>query len=361
MKTISLLFTISLFINGVVTDEIKVGDGLSVTLHTNTVIQSNDVIEWRHRNELIAKLDRGSISVFNGSDGTFSDKLKINNQTGDLTIIDVTYKLNGEYRLQITGEKTTRKTFSDSVRIGYGSDMTSLAVMEGDSVILFTGFSENHDVIRWRFQNSPLAEISIKTKIISTHDDVHDGRFRDRLKLNYLSGYLTITNITTEDSGLYEVNINSNSGTHTIHQSYTVTVSDQVKTLSVMEGDSLNLHVDTPVQSYDFINWTFGPEKNPIVVINGGEFKLFSHRFRDRVQVNAQTGSLTITNITTEDPGLYQLQITNHQSKRSIDERFIVTVSTQDRSSDDVSSDVSSDLLNQEHKRITTEENIQWT
>ncbi|XP_057181557.1 uncharacterized protein LOC130548658 [Triplophysa rosa] len=237
MKTISFLFIIFSFINGAVTESVKVNLGFSVTLHTNTVIQSNDVIEWRFRKEPLAKVDRGSISVFNGSDGTFSDGLKINNQTGDLTVTDISIYTIGEYHLQITGEKSTTKSFSVSGLFGFTADVTSLSVMEGDSVSLDAGAPDNrnYDVIRWRFGNSPLAELDRKTKIISTHDDVHDERFTGRLELDNESGDLTIANITTDLSGLYEVIVDSNSGTHTIHQSYTVTVSGEyIKSFSMI-------------------------------------------------------------------------------------------------------------------------------
>ncbi|XP_057181531.1 uncharacterized protein LOC130548644 [Triplophysa rosa] len=332
MKTISLLFIISLFFNGALTESVKVNEGYSVTLYTNTTgvikwrfgveLQSNDVIEWRFRNELIAKVDRGSISFFNGSDGIFIDRLKINNQTGDLTIIDFTYDLAGSYRLQITGEREITKTFSVTG--------TLLFVMEGESVRMNAGAPDRENyVIRWRFENSPLAELNRKTEIISTHDE----RFRDRLKLDDWYGSLAITNITTDLSGLYEVIVDSNSGTHTIHQSYTVTVSDEVKSVSVMEGDSVTLHTDTQIQRYDNINWDFGPQKYLLSATSGGSINVYNGRFRDRLQVDDQTGSLTITNTTTEDSGLYDVELKKRQSEQIIKKRFIVSVSAQDRSS----------------------------
>lgn len=86
----------------------------------------------------------------------------------------------------------------------------------------------NYDVTRWRFQNSPLVEINRKTKTISTlDDDRNDRRFNDKLEMDGWSGSLTIRNMRSDLAGLYEVNIESNSGTHTVHKTYTVTVSGE--------------------------------------------------------------------------------------------------------------------------------------
>ncbi|XP_058616346.1 SLAM family member 9-like [Onychostoma macrolepis] len=87
----------------------------------------------------------------------------------------------------------------------------SVSVMEGDSVTLNTDLTEIHedDDILWKFgaAKSLLAKIK-KNKHIFTFNG-SDGRFRDRLKLDDQSGSLTITNITTEHAGLYEVKISA--------------------------------------------------------------------------------------------------------------------------------------------------------
>ncbi len=86
----------------------------------------------------------------------------------------------------------------------------SVSVMEGDSVTLYTDVTEIHeeDDILWKFgaEKSRIAIIKKKKQIFST-SDVPDGRFRDRLKLDNQTGSLTITNITTEHSGLYQLDI----------------------------------------------------------------------------------------------------------------------------------------------------------
>ncbi|XDV24157.1 hypothetical protein PO909_028407 [Leuciscus waleckii] len=83
--------------------------------------------------------------------------------------------------------------------------------MEGESVLLHTDVTEihTHDDILWKFgaEESPIAKINRDSGIFSTYDDVPDGRFRDRLKLDHQTGSLTITNIRTEHAGLYEVKI----------------------------------------------------------------------------------------------------------------------------------------------------------
>uniref|UniRef100_A0A8C1LH93 Ig-like domain-containing protein n=1 Tax=Cyprinus carpio TaxID=7962 RepID=A0A8C1LH93_CYPCA len=85
----------------------------------------------------------------------------------------------------------------------------SVSVMEGDSVTLSTDDTKKHDdYILWRFgaERSLIAQISKEDGLFSIFD-VPDGRFMDRLKLDYQTGSLTITNITTEHTGLYELYI----------------------------------------------------------------------------------------------------------------------------------------------------------
>ncbi len=86
----------------------------------------------------------------------------------------------------------------------------SVSVMEGDSVTLHTDLTEirDDDDILWKYgdDNSLLAQINRETQIFSTYDDT-DERFRDRLKLDDKTGSLTITNITTEHAGDYQLDI----------------------------------------------------------------------------------------------------------------------------------------------------------
>ncbi len=81
---------------------------------------------------------------------------------------------------------------------------------EGDSVTLKTNVTEVQQVedILWKFgaEKSLIARMKKQQQIFSTYDGT-DGRFRDRLKLDSQTGFLTITNTTTEHAGLYKVDI----------------------------------------------------------------------------------------------------------------------------------------------------------
>ncbi len=81
--------------------------------------------------------------------------------------------------------------------------------MEGDSVTLHSGRVEYDDWIQWWFMNKNIAEINVPQGRFTVYDDVLDGRFRDKLKLDHQTGSLTITNITTQHAGVYELEFNT--------------------------------------------------------------------------------------------------------------------------------------------------------
>ncbi len=88
--------------------------------------------------------------------------------------------------------------------------------------------------------------------------------------------------------------------------------TDEVKSVSVMEGDYVTLHTDlTKIQNISKIVWRFGVKDPIIAEMSEHEFILSesNEMFRDRLQLDHQTGSLTIKNMRTTDSGLYELQI----------------------------------------------------
>ncbi|XP_042605451.1 CD48 antigen-like [Cyprinus carpio] len=113
-------------------------------------------------------------------------------------------------RITDTISTGTMSTFT--VHRVFGEEVKLVSVMEGDSVTLNSGLTEimDDDQIQWRFQseNTLIAEINKRADSMTVYDDVLDGRFRNRLKLNNQTGSLTITNTTTQHAGVYELLIN---------------------------------------------------------------------------------------------------------------------------------------------------------
>ncbi len=92
--------------------------------------------------------------------------------------------------------------------------------------------------------------------------------------------------------------------------------------VSVTEGDSVTLNTDlTEIHERDFILWIYGAEKSLIAKINKNSKSssdASDERFRDRLKLDDQTGSLTITNITTEHAGCYEVQISRAKRHQNI-------------------------------------------
>ncbi|XP_036420128.1 CD48 antigen-like [Colossoma macropomum] len=97
---------------------------------------------------------------------------------------------------------------------------------------------------------------------------------------------------------------------------------EEVVRLQELEGNTVTIHTGlTGDQSDAQILWLYRSENVEIKIVNSLVFKgetntdYPSERFRDRLQLNRNSGSLTITNISREDSGVYKLQIiTGHQS-----------------------------------------------
>uniref|UniRef100_A0A9J7Y583 Ig-like domain-containing protein n=1 Tax=Cyprinus carpio carpio TaxID=630221 RepID=A0A9J7Y583_CYPCA len=85
---------------------------------------------------------------------------------------------------------------------------------------------------------------------------------------------------------------------------------DSVKSVSVLEGDSVILNTDG-IQSEDMKVWTFGPDETVIV------FKSEIKMFKDRLLFEQSSGSLTIKNITANFSGIYKLNIVKRNSYKT--------------------------------------------
>ncbi|XP_039522297.1 uncharacterized protein LOC120475692 [Pimephales promelas] len=130
-----------------------------------------------------------------------------------------------------------------------------------------------------------------------------------------------------------------------------VDVTDAVKSVSVNEGDSVTLNTDvTETQQYLMIQWTFGSTRIAEFNRLTQTSSKYDERFRDRLTLD-QTGSLTITNITTSDSGFYQLTLVSGETKYK---GFNVTVNERPSSSNCVTS---SFMVNDSNVNQTEDDN----
>ncbi|XP_056303234.1 uncharacterized protein si:dkey-182g1.10 [Danio aesculapii] len=103
-----------------------------------------------------------------------------------------------------------------------------------------------------------------------------------------------------------------------------------VKSVSVMEGDSVPLYTcQKDTQKYETILWTYGSEDAVIAFFSRGKpfsFPDGNERFKDRLEMDFDTGSLTIRNIRTNHSGIYKVDMTSTSGSQYM-RRFNVTVS----------------------------------
>ncbi|KAF4097257.1 hypothetical protein G5714_021265 [Onychostoma macrolepis] len=316
--------------------------GESVSLDPGVIQNPDNVMMWYFNDTHIAEItgDQSEICEDEQCKDRFRDRLKLDHQTGSLTIMKTRTTDSGLYYLQIN---SSRFSISRSFSVSISGDQTDdVSVMEGDSVTLHTGFKHiiregRHIRTEWYFNDIHIAQRNGSVSKICTDLE----RFRDRLKLNRHTGDLTIRHIRTSDSGLYKLQINIRQ--HCILKMFNVAVDvpvvqrDEIERNSVKEGESLTLYPGVIKNLNDVMTWHFNHilfteiiedlsftcTHDPCTYVDG--------RFRDTLNLDNQTGSLTITNITTEHAGHYHLKI--NSSRFSIKRTFSVTVNGSGQSS----------------------------
>uniref|UniRef100_A0A9J8BHZ0 Immunoglobulin domain-containing protein n=1 Tax=Cyprinus carpio carpio TaxID=630221 RepID=A0A9J8BHZ0_CYPCA len=351
-------------------EKVSVKEGDSLTLHTDvTEIQRIFFLMWMYgsQNIIIAKIDgkTQTVSLYDVDDGRFEDRLQLDNKTGSLSISDIRTKHSGDYHLKIISNETFLKTFSVTVHDVIFAGLENKK--EGDSVTLHTGVtdSQKHDLIQWTFgptnPDSLVAEMNIKIHEITLNsDDIYRGRFH----LENQTGSLTIRDIRTSDAGVYQLQISNSKETLYKRFSVFVAVPDpglsigyivliclcvpllvavalgvmcymlkyskkrkEKKMMSVSEGNSITLNTGaTEIQRDNEVLWMFGPQDTVIAQIYkkaGNISYTDDERFRDKLQLDHQTGDLTISDIRIPISGDYQMKITGSKAKNK---RFKVIV-----------------------------------
>ncbi|KAK7136755.1 hypothetical protein R3I93_016955 [Phoxinus phoxinus] len=299
---ISFFWGALLLVDGVfgvdVNVSLSVMEGDSVTLKHHTVIPEDASAEWWFGDKPIAiKQAAGLFSTSKGDDVGFKDRLNLDTQTGSLTITNIRTEDTGDYKLQILGKK---KTEPEIFRVIVRDVVKSLSVMVGDTVTLHTGVTDiqRDELIQWK-----------------------SG-------VNGLNGDLTIRNIRRDQSGDYELEINTSS--MILHRKLHI-ISGGMKNVSVKEGEYITLDTGLyKTQGFDQIIFKF--KDYLIAEINKGNFGFVAHdtsaggRFKDRLSMPPRhTASLSIHDSRITDSGDYLLNMIS--STHTVQRTISVTVS----------------------------------
>ncbi|KAK7136652.1 hypothetical protein R3I93_016866 [Phoxinus phoxinus] len=193
-------------------------------------------------------------------------------------------------------------------------------MMEGESVPLIPRGIEipKDEDVQWKFGGVVIAERKGFYQNITVNDDVLDKKFKARLQLDKGSGYLIIINITTTDSGHYEL-WSGRSGMKPLKTFYvSVYAKTDIVKERVKKGGSVTLPTGVPdIKKVEQILWKFRLYDSPIALITGGTrttlpFFTGWWRFMCRLKLD-QDGSLTITKIELKHTGFYVLYITDNE------------------------------------------------
>ncbi|XP_067272589.1 uncharacterized protein [Pseudorasbora parva] len=329
--------------SGVGSDRVSVSmeEGDSVTLYTGVKTNQQEVIKWYCNDTRIAQIS-GDFSYIctdvqcNKGTERFRDRLKLDHQTGSLTIMNIRTEDSCVYELKtirsVDGSDRILNVFVSGVSAADRDEVKRKSVMEGESVTFDPGVMKNtNDSMMWYFNDVLIAEITGDQSQICADDQCKE-RFRDRLKLDHQTGALTITHTTNTDPGEYKLQFIRR---RIIKKIFNVDVSaaerDEVKRKSVMEGESVTLDPGVMKNTNDSVMWYF----NDVLIaeITGDQSQICAddqckERFRDRLKLDHQTGALTITHTTNTDAGEYKLQMMIINSSVSITrgKRFSVSV-----------------------------------
>ncbi|XP_016116154.1 Down syndrome cell adhesion molecule homolog [Sinocyclocheilus grahami] len=288
---------------------VSVTEGESVSLNSDlTEIQRDDEITWKFEDIMIAKIygkDNKSRFYDEYTDGRFRDRLKLDHQTGSLSITNTRTTDSGVYKVTSKSSGTPLNIFSLTVYahlpvpvITRDSSQNSSSSSSSSSYcsLLCSVVNVGHVTLSWYKGNSIFSSISVSdlNRSLSLHLECLDDSYSCVVNnpISNQTQHLNNTELCQPCSGVFG--------------------AESVKSVSVTEGESVSLNSDlTEIQRDDEIMWKF--ENIMIAKIYGKDNKSKFHednadgRFRDRLKLDHQTGSLSITNTRTTDSGLYKV------------------------------------------------------
>ncbi|XP_045573588.1 uncharacterized protein [Salmo salar] len=369
---ISVIFIIDLL--GDVNAEVNIltqREGQSVTLHTGLTGLHVDTIFWvfgpviPNTSIVESQVIRGeNITEFKGR---FSDRLQLDRETGSLTIRNLTLNNSGVYQLDIFNTHKTSQRFNLTVyapvplpqvqKISEG-DVLDSSSEKGSCSVVCSVENQIDRTLSWYRGEKRLNQTSspdLSTNLsLSLEIKLKDKDIYSCVAANPVSNQTTKLNIETLCLQFVESGPNlttiivivltlfigicciwEKKDIKATHSYFILLIPDllgavnaEVNILTQREGQSVTLHTGLTGLHVDKIFWFFGPviPNTSIVesqVIRGENITEFKGRFPDRLQLDRETGSLTIRNLTLNNSGVYQLNIFNtHKTSQ----RFNLTV-----------------------------------
>uniref|UniRef100_A0A673JFM1 Immunoglobulin V-set domain-containing protein n=2 Tax=Sinocyclocheilus rhinocerous TaxID=307959 RepID=A0A673JFM1_9TELE len=208
--------------------------GGSVILETDAKLRRDVLMLWVREATVIAEINGGTrkVSIYDDVlNKKLRGRLKLDSQTGSLTIRDFTTEHAGLYTLKMMrGQSVSFKSFT----VNLCDTMESVSVMKGDSFTLRSGLTaiQEDDVIQCLYgdKGNPIARINGWARESPTY--YNEDRFTGRLDMTSETASLTITDSETTDSGVYELHIFTPE--KKIARSFSVTVSDPTTDASLL-------------------------------------------------------------------------------------------------------------------------------
>ncbi|TRY74116.1 hypothetical protein DNTS_026666, partial [Danionella cerebrum] len=343
---------------------------------------------WYFKTQLIAEMFENvpEVNMDESFHETFRDKLKLEEQSGSLTISNISTACSGDYMLWIMRDDNDPPFFVVTVRSASPAEqheMKNKSVTEGDPLSLDSSDIYRGKIgaerVKWFFNGSPM--------------EPEPQEIGDVPLVDSSSGSLIISNTRISDSGEYEVNViynrfiiirrfyvtvNEFSGKKkTWHRSsisrsdstertryrprfvmelhlpvvvlvlmlatsidcasyadfairHTSEIEDmlqcwvllglaswrtagatELRSVSVTEGDWVTLDFNVSQPRRGEFTWTFGAGDSLLALVSRdyATSKIYDSdkRFRNRLRLDNQTGTLTIMNISSEHAGAYKL------------------------------------------------------
>ncbi|KAI4894153.1 hypothetical protein NFI96_010643 [Prochilodus magdalenae] len=327
-------------------------EGNTVTIHTGrTGVQSDAKILWFYGPEsaevkLVDSLViRGEIITDYDRD-RFRDRLQLDRTSGSLTIRNISREDSGVYKLQIITGRNSVWSFSVGVYAANPvsnqtaqlniNDVCYINTDDMDSdksnsmatlvaVLISAGLIVAVCVCLWIWKKKKKQNVSEDPGLNYAEVKFQNAKKANKITRSNRARKHSPTGIRIamsehqsfkSDAGSYRKPLKGAQWSHVGELGLLCVAGEEGIRLLELEGNTVTIHTGIiGVQSDAHILWFYRSENEEIRIVNSliirGEIitEYYSDRFRDRLQLDRNSGSLTIRNMSREDSGFYKLQI----------------------------------------------------